>query len=160
MSSKKTIDKRKHERHSPEYKALLNFEYTFEADLDISPLDRHLKYEAVVKNVSTEGICFHSSQKLEKGERLNLEFRIPGGDKPVHMEGQVRWSKTVLTEEKKSTGYDTGVKLTTIENRSVHDSIRFDTAYHVYWSDVLESIIGQFKTIQQKKRNSQPSTVH
>lgn len=150
--------KRDHKRFESKDRISLKFQYAIESSLDISPLSpkkkegkrAFSKYSAQAKNVSAEGICFHSRKKLDKGKILDLKLFFPDSDKFVHMQGQVRWS-AVSSNEKGAQGYDTGVLLTTIEERPVHGSVHFDEGYHLYWSDVLEAIMEGFKKNQKKR---------
>jgi len=148
---------RRHERF-PLKQAPLDFAYSFTADLDILPFIRKQKESApaqcraTAENVSAEGVCFRSQQKLKKGQTLDLKFYIPGG-RPVSLRGRVRWSRAVPLSEGDFV-YATGVRLTTIDGYPVHSSVHFDRRHQVYWSNVLESILGEFKTIQKESKSS------
>jgi len=113
------------------------------------------KFLALSKNVSTEGLCFVSEKKLEKGVYLNLEIYLPGEKDRIRMEGEVKWCAHVSAKDggqEQKQQFDTGVKLVSIEGRSVRESVYFDDTYQVEWSTVLESILGKYRILMQKKR--------
>ena len=107
-------------------------------------------YFALSKNVSAQGVCFSSERKLNKGDLLHIEIYLPAQKEPVRMEGEVCWSHHLKGDEDKKKIY-AGVKLITVEGKSVADSIYFDEEYKVVWSVVLDSIFGSFRKISQNK---------
>jgi len=138
-------------------KVLVDFIYDFYAKVDVHSAEKPtkpkvLKCHGVCKNISAEGLCFVSEKKLKKGEKLDLEFYIADSDSPIHMQGNVRWSKKAPETQATYSQYDTGLKLTTIEGRAVGNSIHFDERYKVYWSDVLELISGEWKQFIEEFR--------
>ncbi len=74
------------------------------------------------KNISAEGICIKSETQLRPGSKLELEIFLPAESKPLHLKGEVRWSRPLGSGEGKPV-FATGVKLFTIdksdENRFV-----------------------------------------
>ena len=152
------INRRKSSRYDTEVKIYFDIPYDIETKVkyqidETSPSSKkNKKYSAVSKNVSTEGLCFMSGQKLETDTLLSLEVYVPSAKEPVRMKGEVRWSalnKDASSE--KGDQYATGVKLMTVEGQSVFDSIFFDEDYKVEWSVVLESVVGKFRVLAQKK---------
>ena len=146
----KENNQRTYRRHPLKDKALVNFIYDFHANMDVHSAEASIKPAAikcrgVCKNISAEGLCFVSRKKLKRGEKLDLKFYISADNPPLHMQGNVRWSKKSLGSQPTQSQFDTGLKLTMIEGRAVHDSIHFDEAYKLYWSDVLELISGKWK---------------
>jgi hypothetical protein len=147
---KSSSEKREYKRHQLEKEIPLNFEYTIDAELDFIPQvgqeNSAIKYHAVAKNLSVEGVCIQADRELTLGEHLKLEFYVRGSDIPVHMQGQVCWSKEACDER----GFDSGLILKTIEGRTVHETVHYDEVYKVYWSDVLEIITEIQKKIRLK----------
>lgn len=146
----KKHDHRTYQRHPLKDKALVNFIYDFHANVDVRSAEASIKPAAikcqgVCKNISAEGLCFVSRKKLKRGEKLDLKFYISADNPPLHMQGNVRWSKAVPGSRPRFSQFDTGLKLVTIEGRTVGDSIHFDEKYNLYWSDVLELISGKWK---------------
>jgi len=146
----KKNNQRTHRRHPLKNKALVNFNYDFRAELDVSSAEEPVRPDAikchgVCKNISAEGLCFVSRKRLKRGEKLDLKFYISADNPPLHMQGNVRWSKAVPGSRPLYSQFDTGLKLITIEGKAVHDSIYFDEKYKLYWSDVLELISGKWK---------------
>ena len=90
---------------------------------------------------------------MNPGDRLALEVYVPSAEKPVHMEGEVRWCQEV--PDQKSGGgpvFETGVKVFIVENTFVEKSIFIDQIHNVMWSVVLESIFGNFKHLMLKRK--------
>lgn len=150
-------EKRRNARYDLTEKLKADFAYDFRSKLEFqfSKLSdtaaSAAKYVARSKNVSLEGLCFYSDQRLKQGDVLNLEFYVPGDTQPIHMEGEVRWSKLAAEAEEGRRFFDTGVRLAKVEGHKVHDSVYFDKTYDIYWSNVLETILGKFRIIQQEK---------
>ncbi len=161
MLKLKSLEKRRFRRFFPLIGIPVDFEYNFETNVEISHASKlpqgRLSYHATTRNISAEGICFYSPRRLKKGDRLDLKFFIPGSNNPVYMQGRVCWSKSALKKEG-APDYDTGVHLTFIEGHSVRESVHFDDEYNLYWSDVLESILGKFKTIHRERKNMEQNT--
>ncbi|MCD4780377.1 MAG: PilZ domain-containing protein [Candidatus Omnitrophica bacterium] len=111
------------------------------------------KHAAFSQNISTDGLCFVSKYKLHKGDALHLELFLPGSDKAIGMEGEVRWSKTVLDDKIHKSKYNTGVKLLSVDGQSVPDTVCFDSTYHVAWSIVLERVFNTYKFILKKNKD-------
>jgi len=153
----KKNDKRNYHRHPLKDKALINFIYDFYAKVDVHSAEmptkpKALKCHGVCKNISAEGICFASEIRLKRGEKLDLEFYIANSQSPIHMQGNVRWSKKAPESQSTYSQYDTGLKLTTIEGKDVCDSVHYDEKYRLYWSDVLELISGEWKQFIEEFR--------
>ncbi|PIQ88981.1 MAG: hypothetical protein COV72_05460 [Candidatus Omnitrophica bacterium CG11_big_fil_rev_8_21_14_0_20_42_13] len=96
-----------------EKRRFMRFENTninFKAkDMEKTPVPSSMA-QAVAVNMSTEGICFLCSLPLEPGTIVELDIEVPFQPTPAHLEGEVRWSKPIKTEEGKNM-FDTGVRL-------------------------------------------------
>lgn len=149
-------EKRKYERYDTELK--LYFDRAFEVETKVKyqlldkqndkPLSR--KYAALSKNVSAEGLSFLASQQLKHGDYLHLEVYLPTATKPVHMEGEVRWSNPMAADKREGPMFQTGVLLKKVNGKMVDKTIHFDKEYCVNWSNVLESVLGNFKDLAKK----------
>ena len=149
-------EKRKYERYDTALK--LYFDRSFEVETKVKyqlldkqndkPLSR--KYAALSKNVSAEGLSFLASQQLTAGDYLHLEVYLPTATKPVHMEGEVRWSNPAAADKREGPMFQTGVLLTKVNGEAVDPTIHFDKQYQVSWSNVLESVLGNFKNLAKK----------
>ncbi|HLF17783.1 MAG TPA: PilZ domain-containing protein [Candidatus Omnitrophota bacterium] len=152
--SPKTSDKRKNKRYDTSVKVYFHYPYDINTKVDYQLIDKKHekvlspKYTGISKNVSVEGLCFHSEQHLHGGDNLLIELHLPGDRGPVLMEGLVRWCEETLNNP----GYDTGVKLLTVDGKSVAETVHYDNAYHVEWSAVLESVLGKFRLLSKKRR--------
>lgn len=82
------------------------------------------------------------------GDKLMMEVFVPSSEKPVHMEGEVRWCTPTGTG---SRVFDTGVKISMVENTPVEKTIVVDSVNKVIWSIVLESVFGSFKHLMMQR---------
>lgn len=155
-SSKASDDKRGAARHDCREKIYFDFVYDFQAKVDFKPVSSPAsgstrKYSGFTRNISTQGICFSSQVQLNEGVVVDMDVYIKDAPDPVHLQGKVRWNKLTLIDNMGTKHFDTGIHLDSINGQPVKDSIHFDEAYKVYWSDVLESLLGQFRK-EAKKR--------
>jgi len=153
-------EKRKHERFDTEVQIFYQFDFDLETKVKyekISKTDKTVlskKYSATSRNVSAEGISFISNQHVDKGTRLHLEIYLPTSKDPIHMTGDVRWSKDASEVVGDAKGYATGVQLRTVAGKSVPESIYFDEEYRVEWSAVLEAVLGNYRIMSQERTKS------
>jgi hypothetical protein len=157
MNQARPSDQRKYLRYEAERPVSFDFAYDFESVVAVEPVAcagaPAGKYRAMTKNVSLEGLCLSTDRDLKPGDLLNLEVFIPGDRIPVRLLGEVRWACPAGSVTLLKNCFDAGVVLRTVEGKGVRDTIRFDQEYHVYWSDVLESILGRFRIAQQRPRD-------
>src|SRR3989338_7467475 len=140
---------RKYDRLDTEVKIYFEVNYEIKTRVDFEVVkakaqDTGKKHSAISKNVSAEGICFASAVELKKDDCLRMEVFLPGGKTVIDMEGKVCWSRAVGESQQKP-NFDTGVKLMTVNGKSVLESIYFDKEHRVIWSVVLESVLGNFR---------------
>jgi hypothetical protein len=160
MVSSRSAEQRKFQRFDSERDVLFDFVYDFESPVTIEKVSDGdscqgvFRYNAVTKNVSLEGLCFLSEQEVQLGDLLNMEVFIPGDHQPVRLLGEVRWTSPREQANDSRSRFEAGVVLRTVEGKGVRETIRFDEDYHVYWSDVLESILGRFRVLQGRKTGS------
>lgn len=123
--------------------------------LDIKAQDKTLseKYFALSKNVNAEALCFTSEKELEKGDILYMEVYLPSMKTPIHMKGRVRWSRATSLKQKTKNKFDTGVKLISVNGKSVPESVYYDEANQVFWSIALDSVFGSFGKLTQQRRH-------
>ena len=149
-------EKRKYERYDTALKLYFDRGFEVETKVKYQLLDKQndkpisRKYAALSKNVSAEGLSFLASQQLNPGDYLQLEVYLPTATKPVHMEGEVRWSNPVAADKREGPMFQTGVLLTKVNGEAVDPTIHFDKKYQVSWSNVLESVLGHFKDLAKK----------
>ncbi|MDO8580987.1 MAG: PilZ domain-containing protein [Candidatus Omnitrophota bacterium] len=157
-----TIDEKRRSVRYPSEESQLHFFYDWKTKVKYQYKAEkgndyiHLQRVADCKNVSVEGLCFTSEERLNQGNAVTIEFYLTEDKKPIKMEGEVRWSRQTFGADKKEKRFDTGIKLTSIDGKEVSPSVYFDEAYHVEWSEVLESLLGTFRKQifdQAKKRN-------
>lgn len=157
MDEKKSNERRRHQRYDSEVEVYFRVNYDLKTKVAFWILNQwknlsfDVKYTAISKNVSAEGICFYSQHKLNKNDQLFLEVYIPKKEKPIPMIGEVRWCQPFSKEDKEEHRFYTGIKLLKVYDKIVAPTIYFDQTYQVIWSIVLESIFGSFRQLAQGK---------
>ena len=153
------VERRKYERYDSELKVYFHVTYDVKTKVAFQIVDTQSdgalskKYIAISKNVSAEGIRFASDRKLEPGDRLNLEVYVPRAKKPVFMEGVVVWSTAIAGGASEAHGFDSAVRITMVNHKSVSETIHVDTRHGIVWSIVLESVFGTFKALAHAQRS-------
>lgn len=146
-------EKRKYERYATEVDVYFRVSFDIKTIVKFMVVgkdkrqEHHKKYLALSKNVSAEGLCFCAEKKLEKGDILRIEVYLPDQKNPIPMEGEVRWSMPTADASGK---FNTGVRIATVNNQSVVNSIHQDDETRIVWSAVLESVFGNFRKFAQK----------
>ncbi len=147
-------ERRRYDRYDTEVKIYFQVTYDIETKVKYQIIDKQEgglssdKYPALSKNVSPEGLCFVSDKQLKEGTFLHLEVYLPTEEKPIHMEGEARWSR----ESGQPNKFDTGVRPETVNGKPVAESIHIDKENQIAWSVVLDSVFGNFSAITKKKK--------
>jgi len=166
----KNQDKRKSKRYNTEIEVYFDFAYDLETKIKFELIDKEKEkslsklYQAISRNISAEGLSFVSHQNVEPGNFLHMELYLPSTKDPIHMTGEVKWSKIAsssyeqygLKSEKDEAIYQVGIRLASVNNKPVLKSVHFDTEYEVNWSVVLESVFGNYKMLMGKKYKRKP----
>lgn len=151
MTNKKN-EARRHDRYDTDIKVHFYVPYDLKTKLSFkfkeSFPDESLnkRFTGVTKNISAGGICFVSEQRLQQGDYILIDIFLPGVDKPISMEGSVRWSK--VSED--GLQFFSGVQLTKVFDKPVEESIYFDQEHQVIWSNVLDQVLGSFASLHKK----------
>ncbi len=149
-------DKRKYERYDTDVEAFFQRIYNVKRKMDFRLVNTEDKkvsstsFPASTLNISAQGICFVCDRRLKQGDTIALEVVLQDEKKTVHMEGLVRWARVIQASKggAKSRGkaqYAIGVKLITVDGYDVLKSIIYDPVYKVFWSNVLQALIGHFR---------------
>jgi len=152
-------ERRKNKRYNTEVKLYFDLAYNLKTKVKfqvVSPPDStksSKQYSAVSKNISIEGLGFVSHKQLKTGDFLHIEVYLPTSNDPIHMEGEVRWSKSD-EQESDSSEFETGVQVMTVNGESVKETLHRDKTYNVDWSIVLESIFDNYKILMAGKFKS------
>jgi hypothetical protein len=155
-------ERRKYKRYNTEVKIYFDFSFDLQTKVHYEVIDKKKKkplpgkYTAISRNISVEGICIVSDRELKKGDDLQMELYLPSSNKPILMQGTVKWcSPSKPPEEIKDKNeklqYLAGVLVSTVNGESVPDSIYYDEEYKVDWSRVLESVFGNYKLLMGGK---------
>ena len=150
-------ERRRYERYDTEVKIYFRVSYDIKTKVEFQIVNKNKqrllseKHHGLSRNVSVEGMRFSSDKKLRKGEILYIGLYLPRQKEPISMIGKVRWSKMFFSRMQDKYVFDTGVKLMSVGEKSVSESIYFDEKHSVFWSIVLESVLGNFRKLMQKK---------
>ena len=109
MQEKNFIERRKYVRLDLETE--INFQ--IKPEKESSGQADAKSFSAITKNLSAEGICFTSQQRLEPGNILKLEVFLPAQSQPLRLEGRVAWIQPFKQEDRQM--FNVGVKLFTID---------------------------------------------
>lgn len=161
---RKSKERRRYERR--ETNVRVRFQITYDVKTRVkfrivgSNRRRHIsrKYLGFGRDINVEGLSFVSRKKLEKSDMLLLEVYVPKVKVPVLMEAEVRWSKMLSGKEGGKNMFQTGVRLISVQGKSVSDSIYYDKKYKLMWSIVLEAVFGGFKRAMINKKRRKPSS--
>ena len=153
-------ERRKYQRYDTEIKVYFRVIYDIKTKVRFQIIDdlkqKHAprKYSGISKNVSVEGLRFVSRKALRRGDILLLKVYTPNVKVPIQMQGEVRWSRKLPQGLEKKNVFNTAVRLTLVNGKSVADSIHFDAGYKVAWSAVLEAVFGGYKAMLRKLKRS------
>lgn len=64
-----------------------------------------------VKNISAEGMCFESDQRLKPGTHVGLEVDLGDRGNPVRLTGEILWVTEVKESKGKEKKFMNGIKL-------------------------------------------------
>jgi hypothetical protein len=149
---KKNNEGRRHDRYDTEAKIhfIVPYDLTTKVNFQYKKPQPdpalNKRFEGVTKNISAGGICFVSQFKPQRGDGLLIDLFLPNAEKPIPMEGEVKWSKA--TDDGLS--FYTGVQLVKVSGKPVEESIYFDEDHQVIWSAVLDQVLGNFALLHKK----------
>jgi len=92
-----------------------------------------------LKNISAEGICFESDQRLKPGNHVGLEVDLGDRGKPVSLTGEILWAIEVKRSMDKGKKFINGIKLLDV---SSSDEGRF---LKYYCGRMVEKLSGYLK---------------
>lgn len=147
-------ERRRHPRYDAEMKVYFHVKYDIKTRVRFKVLkgDAEHKYSGLCKNVSAEGLCFVARKRLTPGDLLLIEVYEPMLKTPAIMEAEVRWCRPSSGSKRKGGTFQTGVRVVMVNGRFVRDTIYMDKEYKVVWSDVLDSLFGDFAAMIRKIR--------
>jgi hypothetical protein len=155
MTEHEDFNNRVHDRHDYRAQVYFDFIYDFHAKIEFEKYSpdnfsaSDQRHSGLTRNISTQGICFTTDVEVTANSIVDIFVYVPDEERPVNLKGEVRWSKIVGVNPEGSKRFDVGVHLLTVNGKGVQETIHFDDSYHVYWSDVLELLLGKFRRFQQ-----------
>ncbi len=149
-------------RVNPRYKADVDLQflyaYDLEADLEYSHKEegqkQTKKYLARSRNISSQGVSFVAAHEVKHGDELVVDIIMPGMS-AVSMQGCVRWCKQSENIREGDFNYVVGLEVTKVKGKPVLETVYYDQDYHVYWSLVLEAVLGGYRIYSQNKKSSE-----
>ena len=109
VKRKSSLERRKYDRYITDESVQIYVKFKLEEKLSFR-IKRSKgqfssgQYEGINQNVSVEGLCFGSDQKLKKGDAVLLEINVPSRKPLVSMEGKVKWSRLPAKKEGRKIG--------------------------------------------------------
>lgn len=158
MVKKITGEQRKHIRYDTEMKVYFHIKYDIKTKVKFTIVKGGLghKYSGLCKNVSAAGLCFVSNKRLNKNDLILVETYEPMVKIPAIMAAQVRWCRQLPDDVHKKHIFRSGVRVMSVNGEPVSGTIRMDEKHKVVWSNLLESLFGDFanmiKKFRKKKR--------
>jgi uncharacterized protein (TIGR02266 family) len=78
----------------------------FDLEVKVDLESDHNFYTGLTQNISAGGLFIATHQLRKIGDRINMKFLLPGSEKPVMVECEVRWIRenTALQKVDGSTG--------------------------------------------------------
>ncbi len=145
-------ERRRHTRYDTEMKVYFDVKYDIKTRVKFAVIDGNVvhKYSGLCENVSAEGLCFVSKKRLNKGDLLLMEVYEPSVKGPAIMAAQVRWCRQLPDDRRKTHMFRAGVRIISVNGKLVHGTIRMDEEYKVVWSNLLDSLFGNFAAMIRK----------
>ena len=145
-------NKRKHSRYETDIKVLFHVPYDFRTEVDFALTDNQPaeKYTGISRNLSAYGLCFETNKELRIEDRLWLEFHLPDTKEVIYMQGIVRWCQTSAVVPEMPKTYMVGVEINIVDGVDVEQTIYYDQKYAVFWSELLERVLGSFSKYYRK----------
>jgi len=112
-----------------------NSRSTFDIQIGIST--HHRLFVGLMSNISTGGLFVATEETLEKGDRVEVRFQIPGSDHVFHKEAEVCWTRPYDDNNLDNSGRaGAGVRLVGLDDKEkrmlnafieVHEPIFFES---------------------------------
>jgi 8-oxo-dGTP diphosphatase len=142
---------RKHERYATDVRVQFQIPYDFRTEVNFTMAreSSSQKFIGFSKNICTYGLCFESAKEVRPDDHLWLELHLPDSKEVIYMQGVARWSKPAASPEGGFRNYQTGVEVRVVDGVDVEKTVYFDNKYGVYWSELLERVLGAFSKMHQ-----------
>ncbi len=149
-------NRRKYQRYETDTRIEFRVPYDFEAEVDFRITEeimegRERTYAGFSRDISIRGISFRSPKRLDPGDLLWMDFHLPKSDQVVFLRGEVCWCQALEVGIDAKAGFLAGVKINTVDGHDVDETVYFDKAYGVVWSELLERVLGGFAKLNRKK---------
>lgn len=81
-------------------------------DIEYSLLQKEtsLKIEGLSKNISSGGICLIVYEKVKIGDSLSLMINLPEGERPIQVQGIVKWIGEFIQSSDNKNSWDVGIE--------------------------------------------------
>ncbi len=122
------IEKRKY----PRFQLMMDAKYRILKSEEVFKLGR-------TRNISAEGVCFESDEKLQIASHVDLEIDLKDKMPPVSLVGEIRWFQQLKTRVLKKKRYINGVRLVDIHKSDEGRFLRY------YCDRVVEKLSAYLK---------------
>ena len=145
--SEQTPERRKYDRYGSNMEVSFKLIYDVHTQIKYQIIDTQgerllsKKYSGFSQDVSAEGLRFTSSEKLNSGDIIRVEVYTLMTPKPIMMDAEVRWCRLNPQSNHPDTKFETGIKIMTVNQKPVAETVKFDKVRGVVWSDVLELLL-------------------
>ncbi len=149
-------NRRKYERYTTDARVEFRVPYDFEAEVDFKITEEIMEgreriYAGISRDISIRGLSFRSPKRLDPGDLLWMDLRLPKSNEIVFLRGEVCWCKTTDAPGDNKPAFVAGVKINSVDGHDVDETVYFDKAYGVIWSELLERVLGGFAKLNRKK---------
>ncbi len=155
MEQCNVIDKRKSCRYATD--ATLKFRIAYDFSVKVSfKVDEEIQegreqdYTGFSKDISVCGLSFETAKALEPGDVLWIDLQLPNSEDVFSMKGEVCWCRSIGVFPDNKPCFRAGIEISEINGVDVEQTVYFDKAYNVAWSELLERVLGTFAKINRK----------
>jgi len=119
-------------RRYPRFELKVGAKYSMVSSKDAFKLTR-------TRNISAEGICFESEERLNKGVRVKLEVDLNDNMPSVSLMGEVKWSQELKERGLKKKRYINGLELIDVHKSDEGRFLKY------YCDRMVEKLSGYLK---------------
>ncbi len=156
MEQHAVTNQRRHKRYETDARLEFRIQYDFKAEVDFKIDEevmegREHQYNGFSRDISVHGLSFETPKTLEPGELLWIDMHLPKSREVIFMQGEVCWCQPANPPPEGKPVFQVGVEIAKVNGVDVEQTIYFDKAYGVVWSELLEKVLGTFARINRKK---------
>ena len=153
----KPVDnRRKYPRYDTDVKVEFRVPYDLKTEVDFKITEEMMEgrentYIGFSKNISVHGLSFESPKRLDPGDLLWIDLHLPKSGHVVFMQGEVCWCQSMGSSMDDKPRFQAGIQITKVDGLDVEQTVYFDKTYGVFWSELLERVLGGVAKTCRKK---------